>query len=114
MAAAADLQTKNTVLANLNQAGIDPGICAELKLRSGKGRTQLNLQIRRTYNLDLTAVGIGKGGRGVEKVKNKQQRKGQKKALEFSFQVILLQRRLAKYTLKYTHNNDNMSVGKGC
>ena len=58
MAAAADLQTKNTVLANLNQAGIDPGICAELKLRSGKGRTQLNLQIRRTYNLDLTAVGI--------------------------------------------------------
>ena len=59
MAAAADLQTKNTVLANLNQAGIDPGICAELKLRSGKGRTQLNLQIRRTYNLDLTAVGIG-------------------------------------------------------
>ena len=69
MTAAADLQTKNTVLANLNQAGIDPGICAELKLRSGKGRTQLNLQIRRTYNLDLTAVGIGKGGRGVEKVK---------------------------------------------
>ena len=87
MAAAADLQTKNTVLANLNQAGIDPGICAELKLRSGKGRTQLNLQIRRTYNLDLTAVGIGKGGRGVEKVKNKQQRKGQKKALEFSFHL---------------------------
>ena len=69
MAAAADLQTKNTVLANLNQAGIDPGICAELKLRSGKGWPQLNLQIRRTYNLDLTAVRIGIGGRGVEKVK---------------------------------------------
>ena len=87
MAAAADLQTKNTVLANLNQAGIDPGICAELKLRSGESRAQLNFQILRTYNLDLTAVGIGKGGRGVEKVKNKQQRERQKKALEFSFHL---------------------------
>ena len=87
MSAAADLQTQNTVLANLNQAGVDPGICAELKLRSGKGWPQLNLQIRRTYNLDLTAVRIGKGGRRVEKVKYKKQRKGQKKALEFSFHL---------------------------
>ena len=85
MAAAADLQTQYTVASDLDQTGIDPGIRAELKLRSGKSRAQLNLQIRRTYNLDLTAVGIGKGGRGVEKVKNKRSARGRKRLWNFLF-----------------------------
>ena len=48
MAAAADLQTQYTVASDLDQTGIDPGIRAELKLRSSKGWPQLNLQIRQT------------------------------------------------------------------